>query len=773
MTIPDVQRLLDSVAPLEAGTPSAIDTHPNQESRYRRALGQSLSKQAAHEKDQIPNDPVEPTDVPSDHSSTSEFPDPRGSIQDRPADEGHTEQQVHDRDLSTPSVADRDALQASSQDLGPGQAVVPDQAILEPQNEAVQQIAAVIGVTPPASETDAADPVMIDVHLKRDNGQHIPADLQPALTHSEIPIEAQKESEAQKTDRDGEALRPIMPPESLFADTIPDDHSHAAPVINAVMPMVDQQATQTQQSEAVPKSAENVQAELLSAQVQSAVELPQAVEQSAEPIGDGQQTPQTDQRIPGQPNSVAQDVATTRVEVQGEIPDGTASNALHTPRQAAVPAADLHSADEVLPTVELESRATASRDAEAPSAGVSQTTRMANQPEIVQPVPVVAEVDSSAVADEIAAAPPVVRTEHAVAASTTQPQAPSAPPPTEPRPQSGRRDNQSPDISVVQESAAHSVAVAETHPQPDSPESVKPEPTTPSNESSDRLQVELPAVQNQTSSEQGLQKTEQEAAGSETPETSNPQHVKPEMAQQATPVAPVTPRDSIPTETRDSAPSPISVQSENVPRGLPTVPAGPDALVDTAALADESRMPEQVTTPGTANAGGAKTTGASTGASTPQLSESRQLELVNRVADAMRGAATSGNRITVRLSPPELGTLQIELSLREGVMTAKLETQSAATQRVLMDNLPQLKESLTQNGTLVDRFVIEQSDDRGRQDASGGDQGGERESPANDHGQDQRQFGDQTHSTSDEDGEQDEPETSPRGSAIEELDIQV
>ena len=48
MTIPDVQKLLDNVAPPEPGMqPAPVNESDNRKSHYRRALGHSLNKQTS------------------------------------------------------------------------------------------------------------------------------------------------------------------------------------------------------------------------------------------------------------------------------------------------------------------------------------------------------------------------------------------------------------------------------------------------------------------------------------------------------------------------------------------------------------------------------------------------------------------------------------------------------------------------------------------------------------------------------------------------------
>jgi flagellar hook-length control protein FliK len=60
----------------------------------------------------------------------------------------------------------------------------------------------------------------------------------------------------------------------------------------------------------------------------------------------------------------------------------------------------------------------------------------------------------------------------------------------------------------------------------------------------------------------------------------------------------------------------------------------------------------------------------------------------------------------LHLSPPQLGALQVDVSVRDGVLSARLEAQAPATQQILVDNLSQLKDSLTQQGVNFDRIEV-------------------------------------------------------------------
>ena len=53
-----------------------------------------------------------------------------------------------------------------------------------------------------------------------------------------------------------------------------------------------------------------------------------------------------------------------------------------------------------------------------------------------------------------------------------------------------------------------------------------------------------------------------------------------------------------------------------------------------------------------------------------------------------QAADEDGGQIRLRLSPPELGSMKIEIAVHGGTMTAHVETESSATRNMLLDNLP-------------------------------------------------------------------------------------
>jgi flagellar hook-length control protein FliK len=124
---------------------------------------------------------------------------------------------------------------------------------------------------------------------------------------------------------------------------------------------------------------------------------------------------------------------------------------------------------------------------------------------------------------------------------------------------------------------------------------------------------------------------------------------------------------------------------------------------------------------------------------TDGLTEAERARFVQRVASAFRSLGDEGGELRLRLSPPELGSLRVELSVRDGVLNARLETETSSARNLLLDNLPALRDRLAEQNIKVEKFDVDVRDER-RQSA------GEQFTGQPDHGghhdrQRPRQFG--------------------------------
>ncbi len=94
-------------------------------------------------------------------------------------------------------------------------------------------------------------------------------------------------------------------------------------------------------------------------------------------------------------------------------------------------------------------------------------------------------------------------------------------------------------------------------------------------------------------------------------------------------------------------------------------------------------------------------------AASPDLPRVDAARFVGRVAKAVQTAQERGGLVQLRLSPPELGSLRLELSMQNGVMTAAVETETPAARQILLDHLPALRERLAEQNIRIERFDVD------------------------------------------------------------------
>ncbi len=80
--------------------------------------------------------------------------------------------------------------------------------------------------------------------------------------------------------------------------------------------------------------------------------------------------------------------------------------------------------------------------------------------------------------------------------------------------------------------------------------------------------------------------------------------------------------------------------------------------------------------------------------------------LLHRVARAFAAAQDGSGEVRLRLSPPELGALRLDVRVQDGAMVARLETETSAARTALIDNLPALRERLSEQGVRIERFEV-------------------------------------------------------------------
>ena len=90
-----------------------------------------------------------------------------------------------------------------------------------------------------------------------------------------------------------------------------------------------------------------------------------------------------------------------------------------------------------------------------------------------------------------------------------------------------------------------------------------------------------------------------------------------------------------------------------------------------------------------------------------------RVRFVQRVARAFQTVGSNGGSVRLRLSPPELGSVRLEVSVKNGVLTAHVQAETVQARDALVENLPALRERLAEQNIQVDQFDVELFDSSG------------------------------------------------------------
>ena len=126
----------------------------------------------------------------------------------------------------------------------------------------------------------------------------------------------------------------------------------------------------------------------------------------------------------------------------------------------------------------------------------------------------------------------------------------------------------------------------------------------------------------------------------------------------------------------------------------------PDVKAESGTVQIDSQNSKE-TPPGQAAASSADAQAA------PGAEQADRVRFVQRVARAFEAAAARGGPMRLRLHPPELGSLRLEISIRRGAVTARIEAETETAQRMLLDNLSGLRQRLAEHHLRVERFDVQ------------------------------------------------------------------
>ncbi len=225
-----------------------------------------------------------------------------------------------------------------------------------------------------------------------------------------------------------------------------------------------------------------------------------------------------------------------------------------------------------------------------------------------------------------------------------------------------------------------------------------------------------------------------------------------QAGQAALPGATAGRADAKTTKVRRGIPT-GAVQAENKSAGNTTAAAMLETIATEAASANNTRREADAVDPAADHVArpGANANGAAPANSQPrlplhlasrsgapsegrlQLTNADQVRFIQRVARAFQAAGARDGTIRLRLSPPELGSMRLEVTVQGGVMTAQIQVETAAARALLVDNLGALRERLAEQGIKVEQFDIDLTDRQtgGLPDGPAGKQDSEDDSAQN------------------------------------------
>jgi len=134
-------------------------------------------------------------------------------------------------------------------------------------------------------------------------------------------------------------------------------------------------------------------------------------------------------------------------------------------------------------------------------------------------------------------------------------------------------------------------------------------------------------------------------------------------------------------------------------RGEPAVHTGGPATNDATGSQNETSTRD--------GAAGPASTASSKGPQQGAADGVDRVRFVQRVARAFEAISDRSRSVRLRLSPPELGSLRLEVTVRNGVMNARVEAETATARNLLLDNLGALRERLAQQDIKIDQFTVD------------------------------------------------------------------
>jgi len=87
-----------------------------------------------------------------------------------------------------------------------------------------------------------------------------------------------------------------------------------------------------------------------------------------------------------------------------------------------------------------------------------------------------------------------------------------------------------------------------------------------------------------------------------------------------------------------------------------------------------------------------------------------RVRFVQRVEQAFAAMGDRGGSVRLKLSPPELGSVRVEITVNKGVMKAHFEAETKEAKNLLLENLPALRDKLAQQNIKIQKFDVDLRD---------------------------------------------------------------
>lgn len=88
------------------------------------------------------------------------------------------------------------------------------------------------------------------------------------------------------------------------------------------------------------------------------------------------------------------------------------------------------------------------------------------------------------------------------------------------------------------------------------------------------------------------------------------------------------------------------------------------------------------------------------------VDQRQQIRLIQRVVRGFERLSAQGGNIRLRLHPPELGSLAMNVRVEGKTLSAEITTETVQAKQALMESLPKLKQQLADNGLTIERFEV-------------------------------------------------------------------